>query len=427
VNARKAAVAIVKRLRAAGHVAYFAGGCVRDELLGLNPTDYDVATDAAPTRIGELFPRATEVGAAFGVMLVHEHKVSIEVATFREEWGYSDNRRPDRVRFADAQRDARRRDFTINALFLDPLGAQGAPIEGLAQPQGQVIDFVGGVDDMRARIVRAVGDPGERLAEDHLRALRAVRFTARLGFALDAFTAAAVRAHAVKLAGVSRERIGEELRRMLAPPTRAQAVRLLEELALDAPTLTEEALSGGDRRTIAALPPDAGFPLALAAWSLDRLDARAGGLASGADVQGACEDVVSRWRAALCLSNADRDEMLGVLRTLAALQTRWSALGVAGQKRLAASRWFAPASVLLAARDPAGAAGVAAREAELRAAHGGVAPPPLLTGDTLVAMGMAPGPEVGRVIDAVYDAQLEGRVKTAEEAARMASSLAGLG
>src|SRR5690606_38856214 len=138
VQARAAATEIVARLRSAGHVAYFAGGCVRDELLGLHPTDYDVATDAPPQRIRELFPRTAEVGAAFGVMLVHLHGCSVEVATFRSEGAYSDARRPDVVHFSDPPTDAARRDFTINALFLDPLASKDS-----ATVEGHVVDYVG--------------------------------------------------------------------------------------------------------------------------------------------------------------------------------------------------------------------------------------------------------------------------------------------
>src|SRR5690606_11510087 len=177
---------------------------------------------------------------AFGVVLVHLHGCSVEVATFRSEGAYSDARRPDVVHFSDPPTDAARRDFTINALFLDPLASKDS-----AAVEGHVVDYVGGLADLRAGIVRAVGDPDTRLAEDHLRALRAVRFTARLGFSLDPGTAAAIRRHAMQLRGVSRERIGEEIRRMLTHPTRGAAIELLQELGLDAPVLLEAGESDG--------------------------------------------------------------------------------------------------------------------------------------------------------------------------------------
>src|SRR5690606_2867641 len=181
---------IASTLRSHGHIAYFAGGCVRDALLGHPPTDYDIATDATPDRVQSLFDRTAAVGAHFGVVLVKRRGVTVEVATFRSEGPYSDQRRPDSVTFSDPESDAQRRDFTINALFLDPL-AGGHQSDG-----GQVIDFVGGQRDLQQKVVRAVGDPDQRLAEDHLRALRAVRFAARLGFRLDEPTAEAIRRHA---------------------------------------------------------------------------------------------------------------------------------------------------------------------------------------------------------------------------------------
>ena len=156
---------MVRRLREAGHVAYFAGGCVRDLLLGSVPKDYDVATDAPPTAGGELFSNSQAVGAAFGVILVRVRGSQVEVATFRAEAGYNDGRHPSQVHFTTAQEDAKRRDFTINGLFLDPL-------------TDQVIDYVGGQDDLRARRLRAIGNPSDRFEEDSLRLLRAVRFSA---------------------------------------------------------------------------------------------------------------------------------------------------------------------------------------------------------------------------------------------------------
>src|SRR3954469_23233625 len=209
---REDAEAVLRRLREAGHVAYFAGGCVRDLLLGLEPKDWDVATDAPPQRVRELFSKTEAVGAAFGVILVRHGKSVVEVATFRSEGNYLDGRRPSEVRFTTAEEDARRRDFTINGLFLDPL-AGGPPAE-------QVIDYVGGREDLRRGVLRAIGDPERRFAEDYLRLLRAVRFAARLGFPIPPATAAAVRRHAPRLAQIAPERVGDELRVMLPPPTR---------------------------------------------------------------------------------------------------------------------------------------------------------------------------------------------------------------
>jgi poly(A) polymerase len=264
IRARAAAEAVVRALRRKGHEAYFAGGCVRDELLGLHPTDFDVATDATPPVVRSLFRGTHEVGEAFGVLLVPQDACVIEVATFRAEGAYSDSRRPDSVRFSTPADDAARRDFTINALFLDPL----APAEAGSGAAGRVIDLVGGLADLRAGVLRAVGDPDARLTEDHLRALRAVRFASRLGFEIEPATASAIARHAAELRGVSRERIGQEVRRMLTHPARARAAAIMQQLGLDAAALNEPAPAPADPASPPALPslaslaPEAAFPVA---------------------------------------------------------------------------------------------------------------------------------------------------------------------
>ena len=205
-NQRRFAVEVVRRLREAGFTAYWAGGCVRDQLLGRTPKDYDVATDATPAQIRKLFGRhrTLAIGAAFGVITVMGPKAAgmIEVATFRHDAAYSDGRHPDSVTFSSAEEDASRRDFTINGLFYDPV-------------EERVIDFVGGQDDLAARRLRAIGDPRERFAEDKLRMLRAVRFAAAFDFALEENTLAAIREMAGEIPVVSAERIAMEMRRML--------------------------------------------------------------------------------------------------------------------------------------------------------------------------------------------------------------------
>src|SRR5438067_13328797 len=165
-------MAVLRGLREAGHVAYFAGGCVRDVLLGLEPKDYDVATDAHPQKVRSLFRSTAAVGQAFGVILVRLGKSVVEVATFRSDGRYVDGRRPEDVRFTTAEEDAKRRDFTINGLFFDPL-------------EDRVIDYVGGQEDLTARRLRAIGDPWQRFEEDHLRLLRAVRFAARFDLEIE--------------------------------------------------------------------------------------------------------------------------------------------------------------------------------------------------------------------------------------------------
>lgn len=435
--ARAAATQIVTTLRDAGHIAYFAGGCVRDELLDLAPTDYDVATDATPDRVASLFPRATFVGAAFGVVLVPMPPATVEVATFRSDGVYSDARRPDEVRFSDPLADAQRRDFTINAIFLDPLSEPDPALPRLhrvgAPPRGRIIDYVGGLADLDAGVLRAVGDPDQRLAEDHLRALRAVRFTARLGFAMDAGTAGAISRHAADLRGVSRERIGEEVRRMLRHPSRAEAMALLQDLGLDAPVLNESSLQV-DLPTLRGLRRSSdngeiGYATCLAAWAFDRAGVdgpEEGGVAAPARSRRArsrAEGLIARWREALKLSNDERDELAAILSGYERLRSGWGSLGVAGQKRLAAQAWFVEALRILNVRQPEVAAAVTARAEELGGSPGGIAPPPLVTGDDLILAGMKTGPAFKRVLDAVYDAQLEGRVHTKSEAMELAKGL----
>lgn len=395
-------------------MAYFAGGCVRDELLGLAPSDYDVATDATPARLKQLFPIANEVGASFGVMLVQTgrgvDKVINEVATFRADGTYTDKRRPDTVTFSTPEADARRRDFTMNALFLDPLAEAAG---GDASPLGgRVLDFVGGRADLASKIVRAVGDAERRLAEDHLRALRAVRLASRLGFEIERGTADAIRKHAGDLGGVSRERIGDEVRRMLAHRTRADAVRTLNALALDAPTLNEESLEHSTTR-LEALGDVASTGTALAAWALDR----------GLDVA-APEATIARWRRALCLSNEETAEFGGVVKHLAALRGGWARRGVAEQKRLASSPWFGAAHLVLGVEDAARSREIRERVEELAQTVSGLSPTPLLNGDDLVAMGMKPGPSFKKLLEEVYDAQLEDRVRDQGEARALARELA---
>ncbi len=416
-QARQAAEHTVRTLTGAGHTAYFAGGCVRDELLGLTPTDYDVATDATPDRISALFPRTSEVGAHFGVVLVKIDAEVIEVATFRADGDYSDRRRPDSVTFSNPQDDARRRDFTVNALFLDPLpdgppphpAASVVPLPG----RGRVIDFVQGIPDLEARTLRAVGDPDQRLAEDHLRALRAARLAARLSLAIDPATADAIRRHARDLLGVSRERIGEEVRRMAEHPSRAAAAGLVHELGLETPVFT---WAGPSRprtwRVLSALPPDSGFGTALAAWALDL----------GIQPPDAPR-LVQAWRQALMLSNDHKAQLAAILNTLPILELGLHSRPVAQQKRLAAGPWFGEALTVLSAANPPAAATVRAQVRTLAQTASGLWPQPFITGDDLVAMGLAPGPRFKAILDTVLDAQLEDRIGNREQALELARGL----
>lgn len=211
---------IVSKIRDAGFTAFFAGGAVRDRLLGRTPKDYDIATSARPEQVEALFPKTAAVGKAFGVIRVVTDGLEIEVATFREDTGYQDGRRPDNVHFCGAEEDAKRRDFTVNGMFYDPV-------------RDEVIDYVGGREDLDKKIIRAIGDPARRFSEDHLRMLRAVRFAHTLGFDLDPATRAAIRTHAGDLALISAERIENELTRILTETLHpGEALRELVDLGL---------------------------------------------------------------------------------------------------------------------------------------------------------------------------------------------------
>jgi poly(A) polymerase len=398
---RAAAAGVAGALIEAGFTAYFAGGCVRDRLMGHEPKDYDIATDARPEQVKAIFPRAQSVGESFGVMLVRRKGHVIEVATFRTDGVYSDGRHPDAVAFSDAEHDARRRDFTINGLFEHPLTAE-------------IIDHVGGQADIEAQLVRAIGDPARRLHEDQLRMLRAVRFAARFHFTIEAATAEAIRAAAGELKGVSRERIGQEVKWMLSDANRAVAAWEMQYLDLDGVVLMEEHLTVAPQR-LGRLGEQAAYPAALAAWLLDRHEPRGGD--PGA--------IARRWGEALMLSNAEQKALTGCLDVHQTLLGPWRQLGVAGQKRLATSEAFDAALLVLRAEDLQAFVDVRRRVAEL--AESGLAPDPLIAGDDLVEAGFQPGPAFKHILDGVYDAQLEGSITTREEALAIARAILATG
>jgi poly(A) polymerase len=218
-NPRELATGIVQRLQSAGFAAFWVGGCVRDFLLGRAPQDYDIATNARPEQVEQLFPRTVGVGRKFGVLLVLIEEQPFQVATFRAESDYADGRHPAQVTFTDARADAARRDFTVNGLFYDPLSRQ-------------LHDWVGGEADLRAKVIRTIGVPDERFAEDHLRLLRTVRFAAQLAFAIEPQTLAAVQRLAPAITTISAERIREELLKLFAPPHAARGLDLLRDSGL---------------------------------------------------------------------------------------------------------------------------------------------------------------------------------------------------
>lgn len=398
-RAREAAAGIVTALRSAGHEAYFAGGCVRDELLGLTPREFDVATSASSAEIAAVFKGARGVGAAFGVMLVRLMGHTIEVASFRAEGPYTDSRRPDSIRHATLAEDAKRRDFTINGLYMDP-------------QSGTVVDHVNGKADIASRTLRAIGDPDARLGEDHLRSLRAVRFTARFAFKLDPATAAAIRRHATELRGVSRERIGAELRMMLAEPTRATAAALVEQLGLDGACF-DEPHSEGELPRVTALNQTASFEAALAAWWLDRA------------ARGVSRGRPDEWENALMLSRSEAAALVGATAVVESLRGGWAAWPVAKRRRMAMVGTFETAlQIARGERNPAAAE--IAKEFD-RFRELGLCPAPLLSGDDLKSMGLTPGPEFKRILDAVYDAQLEGALISPDQARAMGARLARTG
>ncbi len=224
---RERADQICQTLRANGHQAFLAGGCVRDLLLGREPADFDVATDAVPARVQELFPNSNAVGAQFGVILVVDDGTHTEVATFRSDVSYSDGRHPDAVVYSRTpQEDVQRRDFTINGLLIDP-------------QTGEILDYVGGRADLEAKVVRAIGEPSRRFSEDKLRMMRAVRFAARLGYAIEPGTADAIRKHADEITQVSAERQRDELAKILTEGAARRGFELLDELGLLAAVLPE--------------------------------------------------------------------------------------------------------------------------------------------------------------------------------------------
>ncbi len=402
---RHFAVGVLRQLRTAGFEAYWAGGCVRDELLGRTPKDYDVATSATPPEIRALFGnrRTLPLGAAFGVITVLGPQPAgmIEVATFRQDAAYSDGRRPDHVTFSSAREDAARRDFTINGMFFDPI-------------DGKVIDFVGGQQDLQDRLIRAIGPPRLRIDEDKLRMLRAVRFAAVFGFSIDAETAAAIRGMAGQITVVSPERIAMEMRRVLTEPGRVQGVRLLVELGLAEAVLPE--IVPGDETSQARVEhalgvlgrlQTPGFPLALAALLAQQANAATVG------------EVGLRWK----LANKETDEAAWLLEHREALtgarSMRWSKL-----QPVLAHPWAESLVALHEALSPNGPDEAAYCRELLAQPREKLDPPPLLTGDDLRKLGLRPGPKFKNILQAVRDAQLDGEIQTYEEAIELVKNLA---
>ena len=405
---REFALQVVKRLQGAGYEAFWAGGCVRDELLGQVPKDYDVATSARPDDVRQLFGhrRTLAVGAAFGVIVVLGPREAgqTDVATFREDATYSDGRRPDHVTFSTAQLDASRRDFTINGLFFDPI-------------EQKVIDYVGGQKDIQDRLVRAIGDPMARFAEDKLRMLRAVRFAATFDFEMDEATLSAVQAAADDILTISGERIGQEIRRMLAPPSRDTALEWLRRSKLLNVVLPEVAVLNEESRVrwqsvlrVSAALHDPSLPLALAA------------LLYQSATTDTATNVVRPIRDRLRLSNSETARFEWLLARRAdvarARDLPWPQL----QRLLirdGTEELLALHEAITSADDPHL---VFCRE-KLALPAEQLNPLPLITGDDLVAHGVLPGQHFQKLLDGVRDAQLNGEITNRDEAIALVDRL----
>lgn len=395
------ALDIIEQLRTRGHVALLAGGCVRDMLLKRTPKDYDVATDARPTRVQEIFPHALQVGAKFGVILVRKNRHEIEVATFRSDGCYSDGRHPDEVTFGTAEQDARRRDFTMNGLFFDP-------------KEDRVIDYVDGRADLTAGVVRTIGNPAERFVEDHLRMARAVRFAARLGFTIEPHTLEAIQRLSRHLLSISPERVWQELEQILTAPTRAAGWTWLVQTGLhdhlvEGWTCSER--SDDDiRHRLEYLPNQAvEAPLALAAiWC------------------GESPEEVARLSRALRLSNRQTAAVVWLVRSLPAVRHEPALLLADLKMLMAAESWPQLLELLRVDELARGSSGQAfdslrQRASEIRKDQ--ISPSPLVTGDDLHALGLEPGPRFGRILQAVYRAQLSEEIASREEALRYVREL----
>ncbi len=384
---REGALALVRSLRAHGHEAVWAGGCVRDMVLGLTPKDYDIATAAKPEEVLSIFPKAIPVGIQFGVVRVLHLGHMYEIATFRADGDYEDGRRPTGVRWASAREDVLRRDFTMNGLLHDPIG-------------DETIDFVGGREDIAARLIRAIGDPEARFAEDHLRVLRALRFAARFGFTIEDATWTQVTAFAERVVAVSVERIREELERLLTEGGAARGLGLLVDSGVGRAVLPGLDLTIPARhfRGLGGCDPEVGWGLLLA--------------------HAPETEVVPRMEA--LRHSRQRARLVGDVVSVAQTLRGYRQLGLAARKRLL-RREGAMAALTVAAAE-----GVDVSEARSDRARFGDAelrPPALLDGKDLSAAGHRPGPLFKAALEAVETAQLEARVTTREEALALAEAV----
>ena len=387
---RDAAVKIIRRLRSRGFEALLAGGCVRDMLLKRTASDYDIATNACPGEVIKMFKRTRKVGAKFGVVIVLIEDKQIEVATFRTETGYTDGRHPSSVEFASAAEDASRRDFTINGMFYDPL-------------KKEVIDYVQGRADLKARLIRTIGEPAARFGEDYLRMLRAIRFSTQLGFAIEPKTFSAVYSHSKNISKISGERIAMELEAILISPKRSEGVSKLIQSGL-----AEEIFSGfsGDKaklgvRILNHLRKNIDFPLALSC------------LFAGFSTEYAIEK-----SGVLKLSRNQIKHIKFLLANRGKLLDR--DMSLAQLKLVVSEPYFRDLYELQRAIQKAESKSTSALvnlrkrikdlgDIELR-------PKPLLNGHDLILLGAARGPKLGQLAEEMYIAQLEGKLHKKEQA-----------
>lgn len=396
---REFAVDVVRKLRAANHVALFAGGCVRDLLSGRTSKDYDVATTATPDEVRELFGhrRTLAVGASFGVIVVIGPRDvgHVEVATFRTEGPYRDGRRPESVAYCSPEEDAKRRDFTINGMFFDPI-------------DNRVLDYVNGQADLAARIVRAIGDPHDRVREDKLRMLRAIRFAATMDFSLDPITADAVRQMSSELIVVSAERIAQELKKMLTDVHRRRAIELAAEMRLlriILPELDSQQLRPDWQTTLRQLEilQQSSFELSLAVLLKS--------LPPQPDVNKICRR--------LKLSNQEAERIVWLVVHQRDLDEP-EKLSLAQLKRRLAHPFRDDLLELLKVDRMATTISLASYDfcqqfLETTPAEV-LDPTPLLTGDDLITLGFTPGPRFKLVLETIRDAQLNLQLSTRDEA-----------
>lgn len=419
--------AISQQLRDAGHIAYFAGGCVRDLLLGVEPKDIDIATNAPPERVQKIFSRTYAVGAHFGVIVVLEHGLQFEVATFRSDGAYVDGRHPTAVTFSTPEEDAARRDFTINGMFFDPSA-------------DEVIDFVDGRRDLNARLIRAIGDPEKRFAEDRLRMLRAVRFATTLEFEIQTDTWEALARSAASITEISAERIREELVRIFLSPHRPRGWDLLDSSGLMGAVLPElTAMKGceqppqfhpeGDvfkhtRIMLELLPAEVSLPLVFSVLFHDigkpptfGVDENGRIRFNGHDRIGAEMTELAMQR--LRFSRAEMEATVEMVRQHMVFKDV-PKMRVAKLKRFMARPTFQD-ELELHRVDCASSHGMLDNYEFLLQKRDEfleepIIPPPLVRGDDLIRLGMKPGPRFGKILEALETRQLEGGFRDREDA-----------